>query len=256
MQQRAIAYPNLQPVPTSSRHGNQTPASTLQTLDSTKPLRIVAVGDSLVYGFGDPDGGGWVERLRRRWMTPDSPGHIVYNLGIRGDGVRQVAHRIEAEFSKRGELRHQVPDVILLSIGTNDSARVGRATGRPFTPFDEFEADLHDLLEDAHRLCPVLFVGMPPVNEAQMPFAGLLHYTHADQFHYKEATRRACNAHHIPYLDIFDRWQQRGQEWCNARLCPDGLHPNPAGYQALLQEFLAWDCGISWETHPPANRHP
>ena len=30
--------------------------------------RIVAIGDSLIYGYGDPEGGGWVERLRRRWQ--------------------------------------------------------------------------------------------------------------------------------------------------------------------------------------------
>ncbi|PAX52330.1 SGNH/GDSL hydrolase family protein, partial [Brunnivagina elsteri] len=55
------------------------------TPTQTQPKKIVALGDSLIYGFGDPDGGGWVERLRRLWMLPDSPGHVVYNLGVRGD---------------------------------------------------------------------------------------------------------------------------------------------------------------------------
>lgn len=54
------------------------------------PLKLVVLGDSLIYGFGDPEGGGWVERLRRQCMLPESSGHVLYNLGVRGDGVKQV----------------------------------------------------------------------------------------------------------------------------------------------------------------------
>jgi lysophospholipase L1-like esterase len=50
-----------------------------------QPLKIVSLGDSLVYGFGNPEKGGWVEQLRRWWMLPDSSGHVLYNLGVRGD---------------------------------------------------------------------------------------------------------------------------------------------------------------------------
>ena len=78
-----------------------------------QPLKIVALGDSLIYGFGDPEGGGWVERLRRWWMSPDSAGHVLYNLGVRGDRIQQVAQRLEVEFRHRGELRNQVTKRLL-----------------------------------------------------------------------------------------------------------------------------------------------
>ncbi|MEM9771733.1 MAG: hypothetical protein AAF889_09090, partial [Cyanobacteria bacterium P01_D01_bin.73] len=38
----------------------------------TQPLKVLAIGDSIVYGYGDVSGGGWVERLRRQWMHPNS----------------------------------------------------------------------------------------------------------------------------------------------------------------------------------------
>ncbi|WP_338429447.1 hypothetical protein [Synechococcus elongatus] len=41
------------------------------------PQRWIAIGDSTVYGYGDPEGGGWVERLRRQWMRPDRPWYAV-----------------------------------------------------------------------------------------------------------------------------------------------------------------------------------
>ncbi|HEY9622658.1 MAG TPA: GDSL-type esterase/lipase family protein [Crinalium sp.] len=214
--------------------------------NQAQSLRVVALGDSLIYGFGDPEGGGWVERLRRRWMLPTSPGHVMYNLGIRGDGVKQVSQRLEDEFRNRGELRHRVPDVIILSVGVNDSARLGRPYGRNFTEFNEFENDLAELLDQAQRLCSVLFVGMTPVDESRMPFSNFLYYNHADQHQYKEATRLACIERQIPYLDVFDLWLGRGESWWRSRLCADGLHPNTAGYASLMQDVLEWDAISSW----------
>ncbi len=205
------------------------------------PLKLVVLGDSIIYGYGDPEGGGWVERLRRQWMLPDSPGHVLYNLGVRGDGVKQVQERVEQEFRSRGELRNRVPDAIILSVGVNDSARLRRPDGRNFTDFESFPQELENLLDQAQQLCPVLFVGMVPVDETKMPFLDCFYYNHADQYRYKEATRLACYKRQIPYLDIFDKWRSRGTDWCNKHLCQDGLHPNVAGYKALLQDVLNWE---------------
>lgn len=216
------------------------------TIAPSAPLRIVAIGDSLVYGFGDPEGGGWVERLRRHWMMPNSSGHVLYNLGVRGDGVKQVSQRLVQEFRYRGELRHRVPDALILSVGMNDSARVGKPTGRNFTPLDQFEELLTALLEQAQTLCPILFVGMPPVDEQKMPFAEILYYTHEDQQRYKQVTKEACFARGIPYLDVYDQWIAKGEDWWRSRLSADGIHPNVEGYIALLDSFMTWDATQPW----------
>ncbi|BAZ14014.1 lipolytic enzyme, G-D-S-L [Calothrix sp. NIES-4071] len=211
------------------------------TQNKIQPKKIIALGDSLIYGFGDPEGGGWVERLRRTWMQPDSLGHVLYNLGVRGDRTIQVAQRLEVEFRHRGELRNRVPDLIILSVGVNDSARVGRIDGKNYTDFTRFELEIAALLEQAQRLCPVLFVGMAPVNESKMPFLDCLYYNHADQYRYKEATRIACLERDIPYLDIFDSWIAQGRDWVNQRIGEDGLHPNALGYQTLLEQVINWE---------------
>jgi lysophospholipase L1-like esterase len=212
-----------------------------QVQATTQPLKIIALGDSIIYGFGDPVGGGWVERLRRSWMVPGSLGHAVYNLGVRGDGVQQVAQRLEHEFRHRGELRNRVPDLIILSCGVNDSARAGKPDGRHLLEFEQYVERFGSLLAQAQSLCPVLVVGMVPVNEAKMPFLDCLYYTHADQFRYKEAARAACEARQIPYLDVFEQWMNRGIAWSQAQLLEDGLHPNVPGYEALLDDVLQWE---------------
>ncbi|MGV0026613.1 GDSL-type esterase/lipase family protein [Phormidesmis priestleyi] len=222
------------------------PSVGLNVRPTPPSLRLLALGDSLVYGFGDPVGGGWVERLRRQWMMPGAPNHALYNLGVRGDGVWQVARRLEDEFRNRGELRNRVPDLIILSVGVNDSPRLARLDGKNLTEFEGFEIGIADLLDRSQRLCPVIFVGMVPVNEAKMPFLNCLYYNHADQHRYKEATRLACEKRQIPYLDLFDLWMSRGVAWCQTQLTEDGLHPNVVGYQTLLQDILNWDALQHW----------
>ena len=205
-----------------------------------QPLKIIALGDSLVYGFGDPDKGGWVEQLRRWWMLPDNAGHVLYNLGVRGDRTQQVAQRLEVEFRHRGELRNRVPDLIILSVGVNDSARLTRPNGRNYTDFTVFESEIASLLDMAQQLCPVLFVGMVPVDESKMPFLDCFYYNHSDQYRYKKATQLACLKRRIPYLDIFEKWMERGETWRLQRLSEDGLHPNTLGYQALFEDAINW----------------
>jgi lysophospholipase L1-like esterase len=211
------------------------------TFKQAHPQKVLVIGDSLVYGFGDPEGGGWVERLRRLTMAPGREGAVFYNLGVRGDGVSQVKQRLDQEFRYRGELRNRLPDLLILSVGMNDSARVGNPLGRNRTNFDEFQAEINALLDEARQLCPVLFVGMTPVNEQAMPFSEVLYYAHSEQWRYREATRLACTSHNIPYLDVLNLWLGRGEPWWLPLISTDGLHPNVAGYRALLQDILAWD---------------
>lgn len=214
-----------------------------------QPLKIVALGDSLVYGFGDPDKGGWVEQLRRWWMLPDSAGHVLYNLGVRGDRTQQVAQRLEVEFRHRGELRNRVPDLIILSVGVNDSARLARPNGRNYTDFTVFESEIASLLDMAQQLCPVLFVGMMPVDESKMPFLDCFYYNHSDQYRYKEATRLACLKRRIPYLDIFEKWMERSETWRLQRISEDGLHPNTLGYQTLLEDVIHWQALAAYHSN-------
>ncbi len=208
---------------------------------TNQPLRIVAIGDSIVYGYGDFVGGGWVERLRRQWMYPGKPDRVLYNLGVRGDRVSDVDRRLQTEFSTRGELRNKVPDVILLSVGINDSPWLGKPEGKLFTEFTDFQQQIADLLDLGSTLAPILFIGMTPVDESKMPFLDCLYYSHLNQYRYKEATLKACQKRNIPYLDIFDLWLSRGELWLKSQYSSDGLHPNVQGYEQLLEDILAWE---------------
>ena len=204
------------------------------------PLKLVAMGDSFVYGYGDWEGGGWVERLRRHWQHPIQEGHVLYNLGVRGDTVRHLERRLESEFQCRGELRNRQPDGLILSVGANDSARLGHKIGRHYVPLDEFTAAIARIVDTAQLLGSVWFVGMVPVDEAKMPFAGSVYYSNRDQELYNKAISTICRERGVPFLNCFDRWHARGELWRKARLLEDGLHPNVEGHQAVFKDLLEW----------------
>lgn len=70
---------------------------------------VVALGDSLTYGYGIPRGYGWVERLAKSF-----PQHDFYNYGALGDTTHGMAVRLTAI------IQRLKPDYLLLMGGTND----------------------------------------------------------------------------------------------------------------------------------------
>ena len=212
------------------------------------PRKLVALGDSGVFGWGDPLEGGWCERLRRHWM--DLPGGpVLYNLGVRGDGLERLAARLGAEVGCRGELRRQLPQGILLGVGLNDTARVGRADGRPQLDADGFLFGLQQLLRQARAMAPVHVIGLTPVDEAAMPYAEVLWYSQADIRRYEGLLEEACLEADVPFLPLLDGlladsdWPQ----W----LSSDGLHLNSEGHRQVYQRVRDWPALLAWADLQP-----
>ena len=212
------------------------------------PRKLVVLGDSGVYGWGDPDQGGWCERLRRHWMDlPEGP--VLYGLGVRGDGLERLAARAEAEVGCRGELRRQRPQGILLSIGLNDTARVGRPDGRYQLAPEAFLFGLQQLLPRLQAIAPVFVLGLTPGDEVVMPFAGMLWYDLASVRLYEGLLEEACMDADVPILPLLDGllaeplWLQ----W----LCSDGLHLNGDGHGKIYRRLRSWRALLEWGALDP-----
>jgi lysophospholipase L1-like esterase len=218
------------------------------------PKKLIVLGDSGVYGWGDPEEGGWCERLRRHWMgLPGGP--VLYPLGVRGDGLERVAARLEREVSCRGELRRQQPHGILLAAGLNDTARVGRPDGRPQLDAEGFLFGLQQLLERARSMAPVLVLGLTPVLEEPMPYAEVLWYSLEQVRRYEGLLEEACLEADVPFLPLLDAlladpcWSQ----W----LSSDGVHLNSEGHRQVYQRVQRWPALLRWaELEPLARATP
>lgn len=207
------------------------------------PRKLVVVGDSGVFGWGDEEEGGWCERLRRHWMSlPDGP--VLYNLGVRGDGLERVAARLPGEVGVRGELRRQSPQGILLAVGLNDAARIGRPDGRQQLAPEAFLFGLQQLLRDARQLAPVFVLGLTPVLEEAMPWAEVLWYSMADVGLYEGLLEEACMEADVPFLPLLAPFleEPQWQRWLSA----DGLHCNSEGHGFLFERVRRWPALLAW----------
>ena len=207
------------------------------------PRKLIVLGDSGVYGWDDPEEGGWCERLRRHWMgLPGGP--VLYPLGVRGDGLERVRARLHQEVSSRGELRRQLPQGILLAVGINDTARVGRPDGRPQLDPDAFLFGLQELLTQARSLAPTLVLGLTPILEEAMPFAEVLWYQLDAIRHYEALLEEAALEADVPFLPLLESFLQepRWQEW----LCSDGLHLNSDGHAHVAERLKRWPALLRW----------
>jgi len=214
------------------------------------PRKLVVLGDSSAYGWGDPENGGWCERLRRHWMgLPGGP--VLYNLGVRGDGLERLAARLPGEVGSRGELRRQAPQGILISIGLNDTARVGRRDGRHQLAPDAFLFGLQQLLRQATALAPVLVLGLSPVDEAVMPYAGCLWYDLATVHHYERLLEEACLEADVPFLPLLE--PLLGDPHWLRLIDGDGLHLNAAGHGRIYEQLRQWSALLRWAELEPAH---
>ncbi|MCX5948376.1 MAG: GDSL-type esterase/lipase family protein [Cyanobacteria bacterium] len=207
------------------------------------PRKLVVLGDSGVYGWGDPEHGGWCERLRRHWMgLPQGP--VLYNLGVRGDGLERVSARLSAEVGCRGELRRQLPQGILVAVGLNDSARVGRPDGRHQLDPEGFLFGMQQLLRQARAIAPVLVLGLTPVDDAVMPLADVLWYQLETVRHYEGLLEEACLEADVPFLPLIESFL--ADPYWLQRLDGDGVHLSSEGHALVYEKVRQWPALLRW----------
>jgi lysophospholipase L1-like esterase len=145
---------------------------------------------------------------------------------------------------RRGELRRQAPQGILIGIGLNDTARVGRPDGRHQLAPDAFLFGLQQLLREAAALAPVLVLGLTPVDEAVMPFADCLWYDLATVRRYEGLLEEACLEADVPFLPLMERLTA-DPGWLRL-LDADGLHLNSDGHRRIYEEVRRWPALLRW----------
>jgi lysophospholipase L1-like esterase len=151
--------------------------------------------------------------------------------------------------SCRGELRRQLPQGVLLSLGLNDSARVGRADGRPQLDADGFLFGLQQLIGQIRPLAPVLVLGLTPVDEQAMPFADVLWYGLEQVRHYEGLLEEACLEADVPFLPLLDSLLA-DPAWLHW-LGPDGLHLNSEGHRQVYERVRHWPALLRWADLQP-----
>ena len=144
----------------------------------------------------------------------------------------------------RGELRRHMPDAVLIAVGLNDTARIGRPDGRPHLSADADCFGLKQLLIEIKDHATVLVMGITPVDETSMPFADCLWYSNEACSIYEAQIEEACLEVNVPFLSLHKAMinEPNWLHWIE----PDGIHLNSEGHHWIHQRLMSWASLLTW----------
>lgn len=176
---------------------------------SAEPYRIVGFGDSLMAGYGLGPGQGFPEKLQAALQRK---GHdvVIANAGVSGDTTSGGLSRLD----------WSVPDgtrLVILELGANDMLR-GVA---PEVTEKNLDAMLARLKQ---RGMSVLLVGMVAAPNLGPDYAGA----------FNAIFPRLAEKYGVPLYPFF----LDGVAADRAFLLEDGMHPNPAGIDRMVERVL------------------
>ena len=183
---------------------------------------ICIFGASSTWGAWDSEKGGWVNRLRLD-LESNSKDYIeLYNLGVNGNTVVDLLKRFETEAKARN------PDILIFSIGDNDSALLS---------LKEFEQNLIKLVNLAKKFTKkIVFLGFKPIDESKtnpVEWDKTVSYTNEKMQEYHNKLKEIVEKQGLGYIEMSNVLN------INQDL-EDGLHPNAKGHQKIYKAVKAF----------------
>jgi lysophospholipase L1-like esterase len=198
-------------------------------------MRHILFGDSIGFGVGDYQNGGWATQLRlfidQQRKTKE---HNLINLSISGDNTRLLLARMEREARLR--MRDNPPQefTILIAIGTNDS-KLDKSHPEKDISIEEYEDNLRQLITIAESLSQeVILIGLLPVEEAKTtPYKENSHYLNERLAAYNQVILKVAQEKQLKFVDFFPEWKKLDL----TKLFADGLHPNTEGHRMMFEKI-------------------
>ena len=91
----------------------------------------------------------------------------------------------------------------------------------------------------------VFVIGLTPVDESKMPFAGCLWYSNDFSNSYERRMEEVCLNQNVPFLPTFREMysDKRSKNW----IANDGIHLNSEGHFWIFQRLKSWEILTKWK---------
>ncbi len=195
---------------------------------NVETARVLATGDSVVYGRVSPLLQGWVGLLRGALEEGAPASNACFNTGVGGHTSEQVRERID------GELKTFGPELVLIGVGTNDAA-IDMGSRKPRVSSRSFAKNLGALLKSVRREgADLMYVGLAPVDESRTSPLGTVNYANQRQEEYQGVLTDFCGSHGVGLIHVWDLFSSPGSPSAvRSELLFDGLHPNDDGHKLI-----------------------
>ena len=170
-------------------------------------FRIIALGDSITYGYPFGHRYSWVELLSQKLGEP------ICNAGSNGDTFRDLKNRIWIDAVDRN------PEYVIVSGGANDFYQ----QSNPTLMKEFFKRIIEILLES----------NIKPILALQPPLA---HKELEKKFReFRKFVKKEAKKNKFPLLNFYDPFLNSKKTKIHSDLLEDGLHPSVAGYQLMAE---------------------
>ncbi len=199
-------------------------------------VEIVALGDSLTFGYGDSTGLGYVGRLRALLEERTGvPAHVVGNFAANGYTTVQVLADLKEREGIAEALRRA--DVVVMTAGGNDLLRLGDEIDVEafLANIPETQANIREILVTIRDITPearIYYVGLynPFIEESDIEGTSqAVQRWNAAAF---EALLAEEDATFVPTFDLFQHGVERF-------LATDRYHLNDEGYARIAERLAA-----------------
>lgn len=190
--------------------------------------RICIWGDSIAYGAGDIELGGWVNRLAV-YLRKEDRGYRAYNLGVSGNISEEVVERFSAEAKARN------PELIIFAVGINDTQYLGKEDRVRVTE-EDFTKNINELVKQAKGFTDkIAFVNCNPIDEDKtnpIPWHTNRNYNNERIETNNKIIKDICDKEKLQYIDIHSKFLAK-EDYKD--LLFDGLHPNEDGHKLIFE---------------------
>lgn len=188
-----------------------TVTSTTPLQADTKPRTILAIGDSLTFGYGVADKDSWPSLLENKLKAKGFSSLTVINAGVSGattaSGLRTL----------KFHLKKNKPNLIIYALGANDGLRG--------LDVKSTESNIRSVLNLAkEKKIKLLLLGMkaPP------------NYGKVFTSSFEQIFTKLAKEYEVAFLPFFLDGVA-GKKELNQ---PDGIHPNAKGYEIISESII------------------
>jgi len=195
------------------------PAKTIEKLRTDKPATIVAIGDSLTYGWMVRKG--YLDFLKEM-LTEQYPknGFRLINKGIPGDTAEGGLHRVDPD------VFFYNPDCVLVQFALND-AFVG------YTP-EDYRLNVETIISEiqGNTEAEIVLVTSSYIGENE--------WNRVIENSFYGSLENLARAYHLSVARVHEHWKRwvRGGGNLEELVQYDGVHPTVTGYRLMAEAVM------------------